>query len=413
MKNKKALVIDYGLFTEPALRLLRDCAEVKYYSFWERAFVDDLSSKIGEGFDGLERVDNPWPYIDKADFIFVPDTLSGGLVEFLKSKDYPVAGAGLSERVENDRWYGRTIQVKNDLPVQYTEQIIGISKLKEFCKNNKNFFIKIDNSYRGISESFKHSDLKSSEPRIDYIAYKTGPFKEDVPFICEELLEGVEPGIDGITFDGELLYPTMLGYEKKGCGYISRSYSKEELPINFKILDQGLSGEFKKNKTRFFYSMEAIIGKDQIPYLLDPTIRLAAPGTSAVQTELIENYSEVVYGLATGNKISPIMKYKYGAAISMESSEASKTFLNITFPKDMRQWVKFRMACKKGNDYYSVPPFDSVCCVIAIGQSTKEVVLKVLERAEEVKGTCLNSDEGGLLKILDDIEEGKKLGINF
>ena len=31
LKNKHCLVYDLGLFTENALRLVRDCASVKYY----------------------------------------------------------------------------------------------------------------------------------------------------------------------------------------------------------------------------------------------------------------------------------------------------------------------------------------------------------------------------------------------
>jgi glycosyltransferase involved in cell wall biosynthesis len=34
-------------------------------------------------------------YLDNCDLIFVPDTMCGSLVEWLKAHDYPVAGAGL------------------------------------------------------------------------------------------------------------------------------------------------------------------------------------------------------------------------------------------------------------------------------------------------------------------------------
>ena len=414
MRNKKCLVIDMGIFTESAVRLARDCEKVWYYSAWEKAFVDDLSGKIGDGLDGVERVGNFYDYLDQADFILCPDVFSGRLVEFLKKHGYPVAGAGESEKLETDRWYGRTVQIENGLPNQKTIEIVGTTDLRKFCKEHENYFIKVDNGYRGISESFKHTDLRSTEPRLAYFDYKVGPYKDKAKFVCEEMIKGVEPGLDGITFDGDLLYPTMAGYEKKGCGYIARVYKKEEeLPLSLRILHAGLMPEFKKNKTRFFYSVECIVTDDKIPYLLDQTMRLAAPGTSAVQTELIENYSEVIYGLATGEKVDPIMKYNYAAALSIESSEAAKTFVNISFPKEIRRWVKLRMACKVDSEYYSVPPFDSVGCVVALGDSVKEVTNLVLERVAEVKGTCFNSDTGGFKEIPNDIESGKKLGINF
>ena len=129
--------------------------------------------------------------------------------------------------------------------------------MRKFCAAHKDFYIKVDNEFRGISESFKHHDKHSSESRIDYIAYKVGPYKEDVVFICEELLHGVEPGIDAITWDGELLFPATAGYESKGSGIISRVYRHEsELPEALRTVHAGLAPEFRRHKTRFFYSAE-------------------------------------------------------------------------------------------------------------------------------------------------------------
>lgn len=414
LRNKKALVYDLGLFTENAARFARDFAEVKYYSPWEEAFAEPFKLKIGEGIEGIERVETFWDHVDEADMIFLPDTTCAHITEFLKAHDYPAAGAGAAEKIELDRWYGRQMQKKNELPVQQTDRVKGISALVKFCKENKNFYIKVDNSFRGISESFKHQDFKSSEARIDYIAYKVGPYKEDVVFICEELLPGVEPGYDGITFDGELLYPTMAGYERKGVGYIGRVYrAKSDFPEALGEIHEGLSSEFEKLKTRFFYSVEVKIDKDRIPYLLDPTIRLAAPGVAAVQTELIENYSEVVYGLATGEKVLPIMKYKYAVAAAMNSDEAAKTFVNVSFPKDLRQWVKLRMAIRHKGDYYSVPPLDSLGTVIALGNTIKETVETVKERAKQVDALGLSMKLGQLDEMQEDIETGRKYEIGF
>jgi hypothetical protein len=418
MKNKRCLVIDsHGTHIEQALRLLRDCAQVTYTLIGDK--ICTLPGKIGEGLDGLEVADSPWGLIDKVDFILCPDAGSKEVVEYLKLHDYPVAGAGAIEKLETDRWWGRNVQKTNGLPVQETYKIVGVSALKDFCKAHKNYYVKVDDEYRGISESFKHLDYKVSEPRIDWIAYKTGPFKEDVVFICEELLEGIEPGMDGITFDGELLFPTLSGYERKKRGYVCRAYQNEgEYPDAFKRIHAGLQPEFKKNKTRFFYSTEMIIGKDRAPFLLDPTMRFASPGTCSVQCEMIDNYTEVIYGLATGQKVLPKMTYKYGAAIPLESMETNKVFVNVTFPKEMRQWIKLFVACKKGADYYVVPASEILAdcilgCVVALGNTAKEAIDKALERAKEVKAECMTYDESGLEKILDDINEGKKSGIPF
>ena len=415
LSNKKALVYDLGLFTENALRLLRDCAEVKYFVSWaEAAFAEPYRLKIGDGLDGLERVPTLWDHVDQADFILVPDTTCGDLVEFLKKHDYPVAGAGAAEKIETDRWFGRAMQKRNGLPVQETVKIKGISALREFCKTHKRFYVKIDNAFRGVCESFKHDDWRASEGRIDYVSYKVGPYKEDVLFTCEELLPGIEPGIDAATWDGDMMFPCMAGYERKGSGYIGRVYQDEgQFPDPLMFIHEGFAPDFEKFKTRFFYSAEVKIDKDRVPYLLDPTIRLAAPGVAACQTEIIENYSEVVYGMATGERVDPIMKHKYCAAISIESGEASNGFVNIKFPRDLRQWVKLRMAIRHAGKYYSVPPFNSLGTVISLGDSIKEVVGLAKERLEEVKALGLSTDLSGLDSLQEDIETGRSYGITF
>ena len=49
LKNKHALVYDLGLFTENALRLIRDFSSVKYFCPWQEAFSEPFKLKINEG----------------------------------------------------------------------------------------------------------------------------------------------------------------------------------------------------------------------------------------------------------------------------------------------------------------------------------------------------------------------------
>jgi hypothetical protein len=413
LKDKHVLVYDLGLFTEQSLRLLRDVAEVKYFVPWVSAFPEIFREKIGEGLDGLERVDYFWDHVDKADMIFVPDTHCSDIVQFLRRHEYPVAGVGSAERLEQDRWYGRTQQKENGLPVQETHRIVGIDALMEFCKTHKNFHIKID-TFRGIEESFLHIDFHQSESTIYKMAHTLGPYKEDIVFLCEEDIPGVEPGLDAITWEGELIYPCMVGYESPGTGIVEHTVQTlNDMPLALQIIDEGLAPAFREHKMRFFYSAEIKIGPDRIPYLIDPTMRMAAPGTSAIQCELIENYTEVIYGLATGEKVIPVIKHKYGAALPMNTEEGGKEWVNIGFPEDMRKWVKLRMAVKKDKDYYMVPGFESAGCVIGFGETVEEVINVVKERANEVKGKRLNKEPTGFDGIAEHIEEGKKYGIPF
>ena len=414
MNKLKALVIDNsGNNIETAVRFMRDCTSVKFATY----AGSEMGGLIGRNLDGIERVDDPIAHIDDADFIFCPDVGSGEMVEFLKKHDYPVAGAGSVERLETDRKYARQYQAKSGLPLQHTVFVKGVTELRKFCQGNKNYFIKVDNEWRDVSESFLHTDYKNSEPRIDYISFKTGPYKEDVLFVCEDVLSGVEPGTDGITFDGELVFPTMAGYEVGKKSYLARVYkAPDDFPDAFWQIHDGLSDEFKKRKTRFFYSAEFIIKPNGKPYLLDPTMRMASPGGVSLQTELIDNFTDVCYDLATGKIPKPVFKYKYGIAVPLETPESLKTFVNVAFPDELRQWVKFFHVCKKGQDYYSIPttpPDPVVCCVVALGNTVEQTIKLVKERIDQVKGNGIKGDESGLSKVEELIAEGKEVGVDF
>ena len=414
IKSAKVLIYDIGgIFPEQALRLLRDCAAVKYYSEWRDAFPEMTRAKIGYGFDGIERVSNFEDHKSWADFIFVPDTMCASLVNDLRREGYAVAGAGSAEWLELERWETRQFQTQVGLAKQPTKQIVGVTALEKFLRENENWYIKID-SFRGTLESFKHTNWRSSEQEVDNVRMKAGPFKEDLIFICEKIMKGIEPGLDGITFDGDLLFPTLCGFERKGVGIIERRYDlASELPAALREINDGLAVEFKNAKTKFFFSAEFIMDKDRVPYLIDPTIRLAAPGTSAIQSEMITNYSQVVYGLATGKKVDPIMKWKYGVAIAGNSDKAEKRWLNVSFPRSMRDFIKFRMAVKKGGGYYAVPGFTSICTVLGFGNTIDAAITEATERSKEVQASGLKFDTDGILRIKEDIAEAKKLGIDF
>jgi hypothetical protein len=91
LSNKKAIIWDMGLFTEQALRLLRDCAEVKYYCPCFDAFPEPFKAKISEGLDGMERIHYFFDHLDAADFVFMPETCCFDIYNHLVKLGIPVA----------------------------------------------------------------------------------------------------------------------------------------------------------------------------------------------------------------------------------------------------------------------------------------------------------------------------------
>lgn len=261
--------------------------------------------------------------------------------------------------------------------------------------------------------SFRHIDYESSEPLLDHLAYELGPKQEHIDFVVEDEIEGVEPGLDGIVFDGKNLSPCMVGYEIKGGGYVGSVMSYDKVCPQLKKVNDSLAPIFERLKTRFFFSTEVIIPDRTKGYLIDYTIRHAAPCVSAIQSELIENFSEVIYGLATGEVIEPVMKYKYAAGVSVDSSWAEDHWLKISFPDKMRKWFKMRMACRFDKNYYAVPGFSSLGSVIALGSSVNEVFETIKQRIAEIKAFGADSNLSCFEDMQKEIDEGRKIGIRF
>ena len=413
---------DLGLWTENCLALARDAKKVYYHVPNYSAFPEPFKHKIGM-FDGLTISDDFFDDLahDRYDMVFIPDTKCKGVVNLCRKMGVPTAGVGDAEIIETDRWATREYQRKEGLPWQISHRIKGCKALTAFVADNPGeWYIKVPNDYRGIEESFPVLDPKDAESSINHMRFELGPFSEDIEFLAEEMLDGPEPGMDFITRAGKLIFPTQAGYEEKGTGIIMRTYrSKEDVPPALLGIYDGLSPLFKKHDLNFFSSFETRMssakgkGKGPIPFLLDPTHRLAGPGTAAIQSSLIENSPEVVAGLAFGEEIDPIIKHKYAAACAMHSEEAMKGWLNVTFPKELRPWIKFRMGCKKGNDFYAIPKFDSVGTVIGFGDTIEEAIGLVKDRMEQIKGKRLDKGIERLEKIKKSISEGRECGINF
>jgi len=465
LKEKTCLIYDYGLFTEMAVALVKDFKQVFYYVPWQSDFPSSLNQKIGQDFDGIIRIQDFWDYVDKVDLIVFFDTYSEDLVSYLRNKGYRVWGAGQAEQMELERWEMRKAQQEIGLPAQDTLRIKSLQDLityfrgirrrveeltgkhdinfenaifnqlkkkydnfskdyytgknkiklaKEWFEGAENKFVK--SNMRGDIETFYAPNYDDSLSKFNALSEAFGHRTDakEIEFVVEDRMEGVEPGFDGIQINGEYLDPTMYGYEAKGAGYIGKICRYQELPQPIQELNKKLTFVFQKyTPTASFFSTEFIIGEDKQPYLIDPTVRNPAPVGSAIFSALIENLGEILWYGAQGIKVSPVMRYKYAAGVAFESEWADEHELEIEFPPALRPWIKFRKAYKKGDKYYVVPGFTSICSVIALGNSIPEVIDLVEKRAKQVQAYELQTGTGGLLKCVEEINEGKKYGINF
>src|SRR5579862_6699246 len=77
--NQTVLVVDQGLYVHIAEKLAESFGRVLYYcNGWRAAFPLSARYNVGAGIEGVQRVSNPWEYVDAADLIVFPDTYFGG-----------------------------------------------------------------------------------------------------------------------------------------------------------------------------------------------------------------------------------------------------------------------------------------------------------------------------------------------
>ena len=414
LSNKSVLIYDMGLFTELAARLARDFGKVYYFVPWEEAFPRAHRALVGHDFDGIERVLNFDEYVDKVDMIYAPDTHSGGRVDYLRRHGYPVFGAGKVEKLEVDRYYARELGKTLGLRTQHTEKVRGLKKLRAYLDAHHNVYVKI-NIFRGEVESFLAPSRKLVEPLLDEIATEFGPAQEELEFVVEEEVGRVEPGWDGLVLNGEYLSPTTYGYELPPAVYICKVVPYEDIPPSLADVNEKFAPVFKQQKICSHVSTEIRLDSPEEYYVIDWTIRMGAPGPAAVQSELITNYSEVVWAMAHGELPTPIMEpdVVYAATIAFGTDWAEKHWLNVNFPKDMRRWVKFRKAARYDNLYFAVPGMPNVCNVVEFGTSIKTILKNLEKKMKEVEGYGLDKPTINIPSILETIEEGTMMGIDF
>ena len=136
---------------------------------------------------------------------------------------------------------------------------------------------------------------------------------------------------------------------------------------------------------------------------------------SAVYTEALENYSEVIYQIARKRPILLKPKAKYVACLPLASNIAEKDWVKLDFPENMRNKIKFRVACNVDSKYYGVKGHEWVYVLITWGNNINQMIEELSKLADMVKaeGGLALDVIGGLNLIKEDIIKIQKLGIPF
>lgn len=409
----KILVFDTGLYIHQTLALSEDGHEVRLYTpiICKDPHYRDYA--IGEGIKGIDKVLYFEESIEWADCIVFWDVSGNSYCNYLR-KMYPnksIWGAGLGEKLENDRVLLKEWCAEFGLPVNKYEVVRGVTRLKDVLKNSDGKkYVKI-NIFRGDMESFYASDYASAESIIDQeVIPALGAHKEDYDFIIEDPIEtDVECGAD-IFFNGKDMVGGFYGYEVSKGLYIGKRI-ENELPNPLKETIDAFTPLLQKLNYRGALSTEEKIVSEKEHYFIDACMRLPNP-LSSLYPVFIENWSELVNSIGLGKEIVPEIKHKYVGAFPLTSVYAKDNYVKIDI-KDTSK-VRYQMCCGKGKDMYAVPGWEVVAVVVAGGDSVDDVISQLKENVKYVDGHGLDKDPvNGIDVVKKIIEDGKKVGINF
>lgn len=409
------LVYDFGLYVEQA-NALADGGKnkVRYFTQWLDKDPHYKDFAVGKGFEYLEKVLYFEDHIEWADCIVFFDVAGNAQCNYLR-KTLPkksIWGAGLGERLENDRVMLKEWCKTFGLSVNKYHVCKGVIELKKYLEGNPDKYIKI-NIFRGDMESFYAKDYKSVEMVLDQIESAFGPHKEEYSFIVEDPIKtDVEVGFDGFFNGTDYIKPYFVGYEYHKNLYVA--HVTDELPVPLEETLSAFRPLFEKMGYRGALSTEEKIVSEHEHYFLDACMRLPNP-LSALYPALIRNWSEVVYKVGMGEEVELDIKHKYVGAYGLTSLNADKNYVKVNIDPKHRDSVRYQMVCsRKDGSNYSVPQWPIVAILTAGGDSVDEVLTKLKESIEYVDAHQIDKDGIESIDIIKDvIKQGEKVGIPF
>lgn len=410
------MVYDYGLFATWAQKLTEYFGRVLYYCPFKSAFPRSNQYVIGTGLDGVERIVNFWDHLDEVDLFVFPDVYDGDLQEHLRSLGFPVWGSAKGEELELMRWQTKLFLKKDlHLPVQPVERIIGTEALRESLQEADNKYVKIS-LLRGDFETFHHETYELSEPILDDIEARLGPYKFSKEFIVEDAIDdAVEVGFDGFTIDGRYPDPSFFGYEIKDVAFVGTVRPYALLPQPLREVNEKLSPVFASYSYRGFWSSELRVDSDGKPFLTDPCCRAGSPPSELYQ-EMFSNWGDVIWSGAHGELVAPEPTGKYGVEVLIHSQWADSHWQAVYVEPEARKWVKLRNVCQVEDTLYVAPQtvgLPEIGAIVAVDESLLGAIKKVKKYCEMVSGYSLDLNLERVAEAVQTVQKAEAQGMKF
>lgn len=415
LSTKSATVVDNGAFLETAVMLARSFGKVNYVTPWVNAFPRSNDMMIGKGIPGINRIGSVFEVIDETDLFVFPDVGDGPLQIHLESLGKRVWGSRMGEELEFNREKTKKYLTKIGLDVGEYESIKGTDDLREFLKDNKNQWVKVD-KFRGDFETFHSPTYRQVETRIDEIEQILGVRKHSTRFTVEEnISDAVEIAFDGYTVDGQFPKHSVCGIEIKDAGYVGKYIPYDKVPEPLRNINDKLAPALKGYRYRNWFACEARITEDHKAWIIDPCCRSSSPPGDML-LNMYTNLAEVFWEGADGKLVEPEVAGKWCAEILVHFGGDGKAWRSVEFPEEIRDHIKLRSAARIDGRYYMIPMITGpqmVGAACGIGDTMGAAIEQAKEYAEQVKGYLFACEPHSLDQAAEELKKLDSLGLGI
>lgn len=409
-KEGKVLFIDTNLGLEFARRMAKDGYET-YYAVVSGDPYPKLEDTIGGlGFEdeGVKKIDDWGDEVSDAEVIVFTDVGMGGLADYLRSDGFAVFGADkVSENLELDRVFARRVFSKLGIPIAKGEILKGVNAVVDYIKKSgKKCYVKI-NKVRGSIETFGTSDPEEARIMLEQAGFNV--IANDVTFVVEHELEGVEVGVD-TWFNGKDFLPIVAEtIEMKGSGNLTKFVELENSVWYDNLMK--LRDFLARNGYRGMICFEGFYDGSKV-HVIDPTCRFPYICGYAYP-KVIKNFSEVIVGVAKGEYVEPKPTKKYSCQVGVYTDDNS-VWREIHFPEEIADRLAFRRVIKKNNSIWFVPGDYVVAVAISEADTPEGAMIEARDIAKKVSAINIYEQSNVLIyEFRRRIEKLKELGYEF
>lgn len=412
LSSKTVAVCDSGLFVHIAQCLAGQFGKVYYHSPSQHVFGHIADAVIGDGFDNIERIEEPYPLIGNVDCWCFPDTGQGEFQRYLTGLGEPVWGHHGADALEIGKGlFLRTLK-ESGLPIPAHTAIKGLANLRAFLNDKQDVFIKVS-KYRGDFETAHFRNLTLDARVLDGIAQRFGPLQDLITFyVFDRIDTDIEDGIDTWRIEGEWPKRILHAMERKDKSLIGALQDFADVAEPVREVNERFASALDRYGYRGAFSTEVRLAED-VPYFIDPTCRFGSP-PSQLQSVMIDNLPQVIYHGARGEMVEPEAEHSVGAQVLITSDREKEEWLPFQMAKELRPWIRASFSCQIEDVLTIAPnPIENFSgWLLATGDSIAEVIETLKER-KAMLPDGFDCDLRSLCDLLEELHKAEKQDVTI